>query len=114
MKIYLDDTRPVPNNSWTLTKTAQETIQYLISTNVEEISLDHDLGDDKENGTGYDVLFWIEEQVYTTINYIPPKIINIHTANVVARKKMEQSLKSIIAKCNNVSGGGGGFIKPAF
>ena len=106
MKLYLDDTRPVPDNSWTLTKTAQETIQYLISTNVEEISLDHDLGDG--NGTGYDVLFWIEEQVYTT-DYIPPKIINIHTANVVARKKMEQSLNSIIAKCNNVSG----FVRPA-
>jgi hypothetical protein len=39
---------------------------------VEEISLDHDLGDDQK-GTGYDVLLWIEEQVFLK-GYVPPKI----------------------------------------
>lgn len=94
MKIYLDDTRQVPDNSWTLTKTAKETIVHLLLSQVEEISLDHDLGDE-ENETGYDVLRWIEEKVYLA-GYIPPQTIRIHTMNNVARKKMEQALNSIV------------------
>ena len=94
MKIYLDDTRQVPDESWTLTKTVKETIKHLIQGEVEEISLDHDLGDE-ENETGYDVLLWIEEKVYLA-GYIPPQTIRIHTMNNVARKKMEQALNSIV------------------
>ena len=39
-----------------------EAIALLESGAVEELSLDHDLGDD-ERGTGYDVVLWIEEAV---------------------------------------------------
>ena len=40
----------------------QEAIRLLETGAVDEISLDHDLGDD-ERGTGYDVVRWIEEAV---------------------------------------------------
>jgi len=59
---------------------------------VEEISLDHDLGDDSR-GTGYDVLLWIEEGVVMS-GYTPPKI-TIHTANISARQKMEAAANNI-------------------
>jgi hypothetical protein len=71
MKIYLDDIRTEPEG-WVRVKTAQETIELLKSNKVTELSLDHDLGDDK-NGTGYDVILWIEQEVYQN-NYIPPII----------------------------------------
>ena len=49
MKIYLDDIRTKPEG-WIRVKTAQEAFELLRSNKVFEISLDHDLGDDK-NGT---------------------------------------------------------------
>jgi hypothetical protein len=93
VKIFLDDIRIEPEG-WVRAKTAKEAIELLRSNKVTEISLDHDLGDDK-NGTGYDVILWIEQEVYMN-NYIPP-IIKVHSANVAAREKMEAGIKKILS-----------------
>lgn len=53
---------------------------------MQELSLDHDHGDD-ERGTGYDVVLWIEEAVMTR-GFKPPKI-TVHSANSSARIKMQ-------------------------
>ena len=56
------------------------------SFHVDEVDLDHDLGDFDEDGeeyTGYDVLLWMVE------NNVRPEKINVHTANPVAREYME-------------------------
>lgn len=95
MKIYLDDLRSPPPE-WTLTRWPIE-VMNLIEGNqgkIEEISLDHDLGDDV-CGTGYDVLKWIEEQVFNDPSFIPPQKITIHTANPVAKKRMEEVVSQI-------------------
>lgn len=91
MKVYLDDIRKPPAG-WKLVKWPDEAIKLLKTGKVEEISLDHDLGDD-ERGTGYDVVLWIEKAVVTK-KFNPPKI-KVHSANVSARKKMELGIKSI-------------------
>jgi hypothetical protein len=103
IKIFLDDVRPAPDDTWILCSDPDEVISLLQREDVTEISLDHDLGDellhDKDycnsvkEKTGYDVLLWIEAQVITT-NYIPPKI-SIHTSNPAARKRMEACLCKI-------------------
>ena len=92
IKVYLDDLR-TPPDGWVLVKTAQEAIDLLITNDVEEISLDHDLGEE-ENGTGYDVITWLEKEVYEN-NFIPP-VIHIHTANPVARERMESGARNIV------------------
>ena len=97
IKVYLDDERLTPKG-WIGVKTPSEVIKLLKSKNVTHLSLDHDLGDDKNIGTGYDVLNWIEEQVYTKENFKCPNII-IHTANPSAMRKMTLALKSIKRKC---------------
>jgi len=93
MKLYLDDERNIPDNTWELVKTADDAIFCLKSGDVDYVSLDHDLGDD-EAGTGYKVLLWIENELHNNPTYIPPKI-SIHTANSSARDKMELGLESI-------------------
>jgi hypothetical protein len=90
MKIYLDDVRPAPKG-WILVKTASEMINYLETSNVVEISLDHDLGIEE---TGYDVLLYIEKKVVLE-GYKAP-LIHIHTANPVARIKMMQARNNIL------------------
>ena len=91
IKVYLDDERKPPAG-WKLVKWPDEVIALMKKGNVDEISLDHDLGDDKR-GTGYDVLTWLEKEV--VLNGFKPPKINIHTANISARKKMEGAKKSI-------------------
>ena len=91
MKVYLDDERRTPDG-WIRVYWPEEAIELLRTGKVEEISLDHDLGDD-EHGTGYDVVLWIEEAVITQ-GIIPPKM-GVHSANSSAREKMELGIKSI-------------------
>lgn len=91
MKVYLDDERPTPEG-WLRVYCPDEAIRMLETGNVEEISLDHDLGDD-ERGTGYDVILWIEEAVALR-NFRPPRI-TVHSANSSAADKMRAGVLSI-------------------
>jgi len=89
MKLYLDDTRPPPDG-WVLCRWPDEVIKHIKRGGVEEISLDHDLGDDKR-GTGYDVLRWLEKKLHEDPSF-PVPVIHIHTANPVAHKKMAMAV----------------------
>lgn len=93
MRIYLDDERQTPEG-WVRAYTVPELINLFIlhGTNIEEISLDHDLGDGQQ--TGYDFLRWLEEKVYNQeLSTLP--IIKIHSANPVGRRNMELTLLSM-------------------
>ena len=92
MKVFLDDMRETPTG-WIRCYWPNEVITLLKAGGVDEISLDHDLGDDFI-GTGYDVIKWIEEAVYTR-GFIPP-VIHVHSANGVARDKMLAGIESIM------------------
>ncbi len=91
MKVFLDDERETPDG-WTRTRSVAETIGLLATGAVEELSLDHDLGDDAA-GTGYDVLLWIERAVHER-GFVPPRIA-VHSANASARVKMELAIEAI-------------------
>ena len=84
-KVYLDDLREPPDNTWVTVVTAKQAIRKLEEGNVEVIDLDHDLG--LKDETGYDVLKWIEEKTFTDAKYEPPTIL-IHTSNSSAEKLM--------------------------
>jgi hypothetical protein len=91
MKVYLDDVRPTPPG-WTRAFWPDEVIALLETTDVDEVSLDHDLGDERR-GTGYDVIVWIEEAVALR-SFIPPKI-SVHSSNPPARFRMTAAIKAI-------------------
>lgn len=92
MRVWLDDVRPAPEG-WIATRWPDEVIALLRTGEVTELSLDHDLGDD-ERGTGYDVVLWIEEAV--AIHGFSPPRIRVHSANSVARERMEAAVASIV------------------
>jgi hypothetical protein len=91
MKVYLDDVREAPVG-WMRVYWPDEAIALLESGAVTEISLDHDLGDDTR-GTGYDVVRWIEEAVFTR-HFVAPSI-HIHSANPVGRDRMTRGIAAI-------------------
>lgn len=96
IKVYLDDERKTPEG-WVRVYWPEEAIELLKKGNVSEISLDHDLGDD-EHGTGYDVVLWIEEQVFLN-NFKAPNM-NVHSANSSAKAKMENGIRNIELMCS--------------
>lgn len=91
MKVFLDDERATPEG-WMRVYWPSEAIALLQTGAVQELSLDHDLGDDAR-GTGYDVILWIEEQV-ALHGFSPPKIA-VHSANSAARDRMLAGIRAI-------------------
>lgn len=78
MKIFLDDSHWPFAENWIKTKTVEETIDYLIVGDVEELSLDHNLGTSPE--TGEDILDWLISK-YDLYGFLPPKFIQIHSCH---------------------------------
>lgn len=93
MKIFLDDNRPTPEG-WLRAYWPDEVISLLRTGQVEAVSLDHDLGDDR-HGTGYDVIVWIEHAVALR-GFEPPQIF-VHSANPAAAQRMLAGVASIAA-----------------
>jgi len=91
VKVWLDDERPAPAG-WKRVYWPDEAIRLLQTGRVTEMSLDHDLGNDRR-GTGYDVVVWVEEQVVRNC-FTPPKI-NVHSANPAGVRRMEQGVRQI-------------------
>ena len=109
VKIWLDDERDpsewLPHmpwmrgrdpaiEPWTWVKDAHAAVRTLESQDVDEVSLDHDLGEREDVGEGYDVLAWIEEKVHEDERYLPP-ILHVHTSNTGARDRMESAVGAI-------------------
>jgi hypothetical protein len=98
MKIWLDDERLPPDVTWTHVKTPEAAIRLLATKQVEELSLDHDLGlGGPPERTGYDVLLWLEREVEAR-HVKPPAHITIHSANLGARRRMELAADSVMRR----------------
>ncbi|MGF6871686.1 hypothetical protein OKW35_001144 [Paraburkholderia sp. MM5477-R1] len=91
MKIFLDDEREAPAG-WIQARWPDEVIALLKTGEVDTVSLDHDLGDDRR-GTGYDVIRWIEEAVALR-GFKPPHIL-VHSANPAAAARMHAGIAAI-------------------
>ena len=88
MKLYVDDERDCPQG-WELARSYEQAMQMLSLNEYDEISLDHDIASWEEGNemTGYTILCYLERQLLEKDNKIP--YINIHTANIAVRRKME-------------------------
>lgn len=94
IKVWLDDEREAPKG-WVRVFSFKQCIDLIQSGIVDEISLDHDLGlPEEELGNGYKVLEWLERKIAED-NWLWIPTISIHTANPVARKRMEMVVASI-------------------
>lgn len=86
MKLWVDDLRTPPDDTWVWAKDAQTAISHLymagvpaVMEHLEEVSLDNDLGGPEE---GKHVLEWMcSWDVW-------PDVLTIHTSNRPAREEM--------------------------
>lgn len=97
INIWLDDVRPAPND-FIWVKSVIELINLynkcVLDTKeqINIISLDNDLGEDEPEG--YKFLDYIEPRVILTNDPLPNEI-RIHSANPVARKRMQKVIDSL-------------------
>lgn len=90
MKLWIDDERPTPPGYTHNALSSEQALSLLknLSTPLEVVSFDHDLGEVWKDGvldddTSRRVLYWMVE------NDVWPKVIRIHTANPVGREWLE-------------------------
>lgn len=123
MKLYVDDVRKCPDG-WLVARTVEDAKLLLMRDDVEEVSLDHDMGacadctakgldtgDMKTPETtfaglcahalsGYDLVVWMCD------NERVPATVKLHSMNPVGRKRMADKLKAWISGsewCSRVS-----------
>jgi NAD+-processing family protein with receiver domain len=90
-KLWIDDERPAPDESWMIARTSNEAINFLIKYQFNIVSFDHDLGGDDD---GYKVIAWIENAV-RTMDYSAPYYMFVHSMNGPGRDKIKAAINSI-------------------
>lgn len=100
MRLWHDDIRPAPEG-WTWARTNREAQHLLLNEEIEECSLDHDLGMEEvdpamegalylaghsPDGTGLDLVRWMIEN-----DRVPPKV-SIHSWNFDGARRMFKTL----------------------
>jgi len=94
MKLWLDDVRKPPDNSWHWVRTAEEAISWLADGIVSEASLDHDLGYSASRMSGYDVVCYLER----VPDNLPWNGTKVHSMNPVGAEKMRVVLNKLYTK----------------
>jgi hypothetical protein len=107
MKIWLDDIRDAPDDSWFVIRSPWACLAVIVvmdeydpENGLEVLSLDHDLAafDYKgEERTGYWLLCRLEELAhkYPQFRSKLPKEYRIHSANPVGRRNMQAAIDSL-------------------
>ena len=84
MKLYVDDIRDAPDETWTLARDYDDAIHCLREFEIDVISLDHDLGDGE---SGYDIAKAI------IVENRWPSVIMCHSMNPVGRMNIVSILE---------------------
>lgn len=102
MKIFLDDIREAPDETWFVARTPLAAILFMMENeDIEILSLDHDLAyehvvnNEVKEVTGYDVIKKVEEWAHHGWWTRVPQSFAIHSANPVGRKNMQAAIDSI-------------------
>lgn len=88
MKLWVDDLRDAPDNSWVEVRKVQTAISMLAHFPMEEISLDHDIENRPSDETFLPVAYYIGEKYHA---HTHPKI-TIHSINPVGAKEIQKVL----------------------
>lgn len=93
MKVFLDDERETPRG-WHRTYNVEETKDLLRTRQVTHLSLDNDLGSLDHTTEGYNILDWLEEQIYNDMSFPIPEMY-VHSANASRAQYMRQVIRKL-------------------
>lgn len=101
MKLYLDDVRDLPDESFDLARSYDEAVLFVKENGIPPfISFDHDLGVDENEKllpTGFDFAKWLVEMDMDNIYKFPENFsFNVHSANPVGKANIEGYLNNYL------------------
>ena len=101
MKLYLDDVRDLPDESFDLARSYDEAVLFVKENGIPTfISFDHDLGVDENEKllpTGFDFAKWLVEMDMDNIYKFPENFsFNVHSANPVGKANIEGYLNNYL------------------
>lgn len=103
MKLWVDDIRSAPDESWTVARTVGAAISALarFGDDLEEVSLDHDISHQVAIGTGLERPFPCTETFqpvawFIAYRFTSPSVPNItlHSSNPAGRADMEAIMRT--------------------
>lgn len=91
MKLWIDDYRDAPDDTWTEVRKVQSAIAFIAQYGLQitEISLDHDIENRPDDETFMPVAYFIG--VFYGLNSHGPKIV-VHSDNPVGAQRMQMLL----------------------
>lgn len=94
MKLWIDDMRDAPDESWTLVRKVLPAIRLIAMHMPEEISLDHDIENRPDDETFLPIAYFIGA-LHGQIDFPNDwKVkVTIHSINPVGAKEMQQVLR---------------------
>lgn len=95
MKLWIDDVRPAPDDSYTWVKSTRDAcpLIYYFWKDIVLISLDHDAGDYAKVGGDYiKILDYIEQMTYGGFP-APAFVFHIHSMNPVGVQNMRNIIR---------------------
>jgi hypothetical protein len=102
MKIWLDDVRPPPDDTWAWATCAKDFSAFFADFKITEISFDHDIASEDYFGneiTGYHLLCGIEKEFQNNPDFQLPKM-QVHSANPVGRQRMQKVIDALERRDN--------------
>ena len=99
MKLYIDDIRYGPDNTWTVARTVNEAIRAIDRFEFDEISIDHDISHQVVVGKlsrpypcneTFGAVAYFIGQKYFGVEKLPK--ITLHSSNPIGAKEMEDVL----------------------
>lgn len=114
LKIFVDDLRNPPDDTWIVARTVTEAIRILATMPVGEISLDHDIshqvsldGNSRPYHCSEDftaVAYFLGERYPTYSSAKQPPKITIHSANSIGAERIQNILTSYGLSATYVQG----------
>ncbi|MCT7523251.1 hypothetical protein N5T57_09975 [Aliarcobacter cryaerophilus] len=100
-KLYLDDVRKLPDDSYYLVRTYEEAVNYVKENGIPSfISFDHDLGLDENKQlakTGFDFAKWLVEMDIDNIFLFPENFsFYVHSSNSVGKENIHSYLTNYL------------------
>jgi hypothetical protein len=96
MKLWIDDIRDAPDDSWTVARTVTEAIRLITKAQWDEISFDHDIEGSKETYEAVaHFLAWYYVANVSNRHVAPhfEPLVMIHSGNPIGARRIEGILK---------------------
>jgi hypothetical protein len=93
LKLFVDDLRDPPDESWDVARNFHTAIYLLDNHYYDTVSLDHDIASfyGSQEMTGRHVLGWLVERKVCNLGTVP-RVVMVHSANPVGRETMDADI----------------------